>query len=130
MSCTNEWQETEDEILFLMQAIKEMNDPNGFYIVSRKGKDDYSFKSTLRELEYDFKDIINELKSLKVSEYLKTVKDFDRPDTEPLRIFIKTINHKQVYIKIKVRGEPAKMVICISFHFARREELGMPYREK
>lgn len=42
-------------------------------------------------------------------------------------VFIKRINLKQVYIKIKIRSIQNRKIFCISFHFARFQVNNFPY---
>ena len=34
-------------------------------------------------------------------------------------VFGKDIKGKQIYIKLKIKGEAAKKVLCVSFHYAK-----------
>ena len=42
-------------------------------------------------------------------------------------VFIKRINLKQVYIKVKIRSIQNRKIFCISFHFARFQVNNFPY---
>ncbi len=101
---------------------------NLIVIKSRKepGKEQFSTLYTLLDLEYDSSDIIDRLKELTVREYSETL--FDRDDDKPPLLFVfgKDINSKQVYIKLKIKGERSKRVLCLSFHYAERQ-MEFPY---
>lgn len=86
----------------------------------------YSTPYTMLDLEYDPIDIVDRLKELTVKEYSETL--LDKDDTNPPLLFIfgKEINGKQVYIKCKIKGETAKIVLCLSFHYAKYE-MSFPY---
>lgn len=77
-----------------------------------------------------------ELKTLKVEEYIRTVKDLKFPNRSEMREFGKVYNGKDdVYIKIRVELlnlYGATMTFVMSFHFAEKpftKEM-FPYREK
>lgn len=73
----------------------------------------------LNNEDFDTYDVIERLKELNVSEYSQTLLDKDDINPPLLYVFGKTINDKQVYIKIKIKGESRQRVLCISFHYAR-----------
>lgn len=92
------------------------------FIMNIKKKPDdeqHSTTYTLADLDYDTYDVIERLKELSVSEYSQTLLDKDDNNPPLLYVFGKTINDKQVYIKIKIKGESRQRVLCISFHYAR-----------
>lgn len=78
----------------------------------------------------DTEDVMNEILTLEVSHYYETLGDRKSSDSglELLHIFIKEIQSKQVYIKIKIK-EVGKneVVLCISFHFAEYKIDKLPY---
>lgn len=78
------------------------------------------------DLDYDAWDVIERLKELKVSEYSET--KIDRDDVNPpiLFVFGKDINNKLVYVKLKIKGDQQRYVLCVSFHYAK-EEMTFPY---
>jgi len=43
-----------------------------------------------------------------------------------LYVFGKVINGKMVYIKLKIKGEPKKRIVCVSFHYAK-DKMEFPY---
>ncbi|MCM1224177.1 MAG: hypothetical protein NC548_57965 [Lachnospiraceae bacterium] len=82
----------------------------------------------MNTLEYDDNDVINEIYSLSLKHYYQTHFDDKQRGTTPLFIFIKEIQKKQVYIKIRIKEmEDDEKVICISFHFAEYEVCKFPY---
>lgn len=98
-------------------------------IIKKKktGKDEkYSTPYTLLDLEYNAEDVVERLKELTVEEYSETKIDTD--DVNPLQLFVfgKDISGKLVYIKLKIKGEQQKYVLCVSFHYAK-EEMIFPY---
>lgn len=68
------------------------------------------------------KTLKNELKTLKVSEYIETVKDLDYPQRSEMRVFGRSYSQGQVYIKFRVdmfdQTSGNYQVRVISFHFA------------
>lgn len=85
----------------------------------------YSTSYTLLDLDYDAGDVVSRLKELCVEEYSETL--VDRDDCHPPLLFVfgKVIRQRQVYIKLKIRGE-ARHIICVSFHYAENPML-FPY---
>ena len=61
-----------------------------------------------------------------LKEYSETKFDNDDSDPPLLYVFGKMINNKLVYIKLKIRNNKRKCVICISFHYAR-DKMDFPY---
>lgn len=99
-----------------------------FILIKKKKPDDeeYSTPYTLLDLDYDVWDIIEQLKELTVAEYSET--KIDRDDLNPPLLFVfgKIINKRLVYIKLKIKGEQKKYVLCVSFHYAR-DSMKFPY---
>lgn len=94
--------------------------------MKKPGKEKYSTPYTLLDLNYDSFDIADRLKELTIREYSETL--FDRDDNHPPLLFVfgKDINDKQVYIKLKIKGNKGKRVLCLSFHYAEKE-MKFPY---
>lgn len=107
------------------------NDANFTLIKNRKVEKinpKYTTETCMLTLEYDNDDVINEIRSLSVKHYYKTHFDDKQRDATPLFVFIKEIQEKQVYIKIRLKErEDDEKVICISFHFAEHEVCRLPY---
>lgn len=97
-------------------------------ICTKKKKEDeiYSTPFTLLDLDYDISDVVDRLKELTICEYSETL--VDRDDLEPPLLFVfgKDINDKQVYIKLKIKGNQLKHILCVSFHYAK-EKMSFPY---
>lgn len=97
-------------------------------IRAKKKKEDeqYSTPYTLLDLDYDTYDVIDRLKELTIKDYSETL--IDRDDINPPLLFVfgKDINNKQVYVKLKIKGDQSRYVLCVSFHYAR-EKMLFPY---
>ena len=89
--------------------------------------DPYTTANTLLELEFDGKDVYEELLKLSVGDYYETVPDNKWEDAPPFYAFIRNIGGRDVYIKVKVRTQRRKSVFCVSFHFARYPVGRLPY---
>ena len=78
-----------------------------------------------------------ELQKLKLTNYIKTVKDRRYPDLSEMRVFGKSYSKKDVYIKIRVnlinlqKASGGNFVLVMSFHFAQWDftEEDFPYRK-
>ena len=90
------------------------------------GKEQYSTRYTLLDLEYDTYDVAERLQELTIQEYSETLVDKDNVNPPLLFVFGKDINKKQVYIKLKIKGDAIKQVLCVSFHYAE-EPMHFPY---
>ena len=102
-------------------------DKNLLIIRSRKDEIEYSTNYTLVDLEYDSFDVVERLKELIVAEYSETLIDKDDDKPPLLFVFGKDINAKLVYIKLKIKGETDKKVLCLSFHYAKYD-MKFPYK--
>ena len=88
----------------------------------------YSTPYTLLDLDYDVSDVIERLKELTVQEYSETKIDKDDLNPPLLFVFGKDINNRLVYVKLKIKGEQKKHVLCVSFHYAK-DKMDFPYAE-
>ncbi len=116
------------EELFNLLSSEDFDIDNDLIIV-RSSKEDieHSTPYTMNDLEYDASDVVERLKELVLTEYVETLID-NEDDTPPLLfVFGKIINSKTVYIKLKIKGEPRRTVLCLSFHYALHE-MDYPYR--
>ena len=98
-------------------------------LISKKkqGQDQkYSTPYTLLDLDYDMEDVVERLKELTVAEYSETKIDKDDLNPPLLFVFGKDINSKLVYVKLKIKGEKQRHVLCVSFHYAK-EKMTFPY---
>ena len=100
---------------------EEFNIDSDFILIKkRKNNDeDHSTPYTLLDLDYDTWDVIERLKELTVAEYSETKIDKDDLDPPLLFVFGKDIERKLVYIKLKIKGEQKRRVVCVSFHYAK-----------
>lgn len=78
------------------------------------------------DLDYDAGDIVERLKELTIREYSETLVDTDDINPPLLFVFGKDINRKQLYIKLKIKGNRTRHVLCVSFHYAE-EKMTFPY---
>ena len=96
--------------------------------IFKKKKEDeqYSTPYTLLDLDYDTYDVIDRLKELTIKDYSETL--IDRDDINPPLLFVfgKDINNKQVYVKLKIKRDQSRYVLCVSFHYAK-EKMLFPY---
>ena len=103
-------------------------DLNKHFFLSRKPKEEmcFSTKFAMADLDYDNSDVIERLRELTVADYSQTL--FDRDDDNPPLLFVfgKSINGREVYIKLKIRGEETKRILCVSFHYAKYK-MNYPY---
>ena len=76
------------------------------------------------DLDYGHADVVAQLKDLQLSDYSESLLDRDDPNPPMLYVFGKTIEEKEIYIKIKIREQERRRVICVSFHHA---EHSMPH---
>lgn len=123
------------EVVAFLKELKDLLgqddfDTNTDMILIRKkkqGKDQiYSTPYTMLDLDYDIDDVIARLKELKLEEYSET--KIDRDDVNPPLLFVfgKDINSKLVYVKLKIKGDQRKHILCVSFHYAK-ERMTFPY---
>lgn len=97
-------------------------------IQTKKKKEDeiYSTPYTLLDLDYDISDVADRLRELTLQEYSETLIDRENADPPLLFVFGKDINGREVYIKLKMKGNQQKYVLCVSFHYAK-EKMTFPY---
>lgn len=81
--------------------------------------DPYTTFNTLQALSFDRYDVVKQLLSLDVSDYLETFIDDKNNILPPFYTFGKDISNREVYIKVKIRDKRRRKVFCVSFHFAR-----------
>lgn len=103
-------------------------DSNDDLIIIKSSKDEvqYSTRYTLLDLDYDTVDVVDRLKELTVSDYSETLIDKDDDKPPLLFVFGKDINNRQVYIKLKIKGENNRRISCLSFHYAKHK-MKFPY---
>ena len=121
----------------VISFIKELNtiidrkdfDINKNFTLIKKNKlddDEHSTSFTIIDLEYDTYDVIEKIKELSLSEYSETKIDYDDLNPPLLFVFGKIINNKLVYIKLKIKENQNKYILCVSFHYAK-DEMNFPY---
>lgn len=110
-----------DELQKLLERENfDINTDITLIIKKKQGEDQrYSTPYTLLDLDYDIEDVVNRLKELTVEEYSETKIDTDDVNPPLLFVFGKDINGKIIYIKLKIKGNQQKYVLCVSFHYAK-----------
>ena len=128
-------QSKKSEVLMFLDELKsilysqDFNLDTDLTLIRKKKKDadqKYSTPYTLLDLDYDANDVVDRLKELTIEEYSET--KIDRDDLNPpfLFVFGKDINNQLVYVKLKIKGEQHRHVLCVSFHYAK-EKMTFPY---
>lgn len=121
--------------MFFLDELKELLGRADFNIDTdltlirkRKQGDAQKFSTpyTLLDLDYDVGDLVERLKELTIEEYSETKIDKDDLNPPLLFVFGKSINNKLVYVKLKIKGEQQRHVLCVSFHYAK-EKMKFPY---
>ena len=106
----------------------DFNIDTDFILIRKNKKDDmeHSTPYTLLDLDYDIEDVVDRLKELTVEEYSET--KIDKYDLDPPLLFVfgKNINRKRIYIKLKIKGDQKRHVLCVSFHYAK-DKMKFPY---
>ena len=116
-----------EELKEILNA-KEFNIDNDLMIVkSNKDEIEYSTGYLMLDLDYDALDVVERLKELTIAEYSETLIDKDDDKPPLLFVFGKDINSRLVYIKLKIKGEQTKRVLCLSFHYAKHDMV-FPYK--
>lgn len=116
-----------EELKEILNA-KEFNIDNDLMIVkSNKDEIEYSTGYLMLDLEYNALDVVERLKELTIAEYSETLIDKDDDKPPLLFVFGKDINSRLVYIKLKIKGEQTKRVLCLSFHYAKHDMV-FPYK--
>lgn len=117
-----------DELMALLENADFDIDTDFKLIRKQKQGEDqkYSTTYTLLDLDYDTEDIVERLKELTIAEYSET--KIDKNDLNPPLLFVfgKNINSKLIYVKLKIKGEQQRHVLCVSFHYAK-EKMIFPY---
>lgn len=123
------------EVLAFLEELKALLGKNDFDVDTdmvlirkkKQGKDQiYSTPYTMVDLDYDINDVIARLKELKLEEYSETKIDKDDVNPPLLFVFGKDINSKLVYVKLKIKEDQRKRILCVSFHYAK-ESMIFPY---
>ena len=122
------------EVIAFLEDLKELlgredfDIDADFMLINKKKADDeeHSTPYTLLDLDYDTWDVVERLKELTVAEYSETKIDKDDLDPPLLFVFGKDINRKLVYVKLKIKGNQKRRVLCVSFHYAKNP-MRFPY---
>lgn len=122
------------EVIVFLEELKMLLEEGDFdidtdFVLIRKNKKDdveHSTPYTLLDLDYDIEDVVDRLKELTIEEYSETKIDKDDLDPPLLFVFGKKINRKLVYIKLKIKGDQKRRVLCVSFHYAK-DKMKFPY---
>lgn len=116
------------DIILFLQQIKNIIEQEDFnieqdfqMITSRKADMKYSTPYTLIGLEYDVENVIQVIGSLTIEDYSQTLIDSDNSLPPLLFVFGKNINNKEVYIKLKIKEQLRKYILCVSFHYAEHQ---------
>lgn len=122
--------EIEEVKFFLKRLHYLICDSNCLIDIQRKRKgenplDSNSTNNTIIDLDYNSEDIREELLTLKISDYVKTVIDIMRPNTPNYWIFSKNIKGKDIYIKLKICD--INKIHLMSFHYAVKQIEDKPY---
>lgn len=116
-----------EELKEILNA-KAFNIDNDLLIVkSNKDEIEYSTGYLMLDLDYDALDVVERMKELTIAEYSETLIDKDDDKPPLLFVFGKDINSRLVYIKLKIKGEQTKRVLCLSFHYAKHDMV-FPYK--
>lgn len=69
---------------------------------------------------------MDRISELTIADYSETL--FDKDDEIPPLLFVfgKDIASKQVYIKLKIKEDDTKRILCVSFHYAKYK-MEFPY---
>lgn len=116
-----------DELKEVLNAKAFHIDSDLIIIQSKKEEIEYSTGYLMLDLDYDSSDIVERLKELTIAEYSETLWDKDNDKPPLLFVFGKDINGRLVYIKLKIKGEQTKRVLCLSFHYAKHD-MEFPYQ--
>ena len=124
-------EEIEKVKFFLKKLHYFINDSNCQIDIQRKRReedplDPNNTNNTIIDLDYDSEKIREELSTLKISDYIKTVKDRVRPSTPNYWIFTKNIKNKDIYIKLKICN--VNKIHLMSFHYATKQIEDKPYK--
>jgi hypothetical protein len=116
-----------NELMTILNS-QNFNEDNDLIII-KSTKDDIQFSTgyLMLDLDYDTSDIVERLKELTLAEYSETLIDKDDSNPPLLFVFGKSIDNKLVYIKLKIKGNTSKKILCLSFHYARHN-MKFPYK--
>jgi len=129
---TNAYTDLEEHVMEHIKALKiTLSNPKTQFDIlpHKKGQldaDVFSTAYTMQTLEYDSKDVRNELLNLEATDYIENIKDDKHLSSPDFRVFGINVNGREVYIKEKLREEFS--VFCVSFHFPQYPLKNRPYK--
>lgn len=102
---------------------EDFDPSNDLDILSKKksesATDPFTTFNTLQELSFDRYDVVEQLFSLELSDYVETFIDSMDSTLPSFYTFGKEIQRREVYIKVKIRDRMNNKIFCVSFHFAK-----------
>lgn len=106
--------------VFLNDLKIVLNDPKSdLTIEPREDKEEeYRTDYCLTTLMYDKKDVEEELKNLKLKDYVETCDDDKNKKSNRFYVFGIKRENREIYVKVKIESYDNKTVLCLSFHFA------------
>ena len=108
------------EVNAFLNEIKTVN-VDDFIILPRKQEPHKDPNILLSKLEYDFYDMIEEIKNLTVKDFLRCQID-SKNKFGFMYVFIKKIYNISVFIKLSIVENNSKKAYVISFHEASKNE--------
>lgn len=136
-SASNHYQISLENVEFFLRSLQEVLQSKDFNIgcdldilpkkSSEAPDDPYTTQNTMLALDFDKNDVMRQLLELRSAHYYETITDNIGSNLPPFHVFIKEIEHRNVYIKVKIRDYTNRKVFCVSFHFARYPVQNMPY---
>lgn len=108
-------------ITFLKELKNILLDPKSSLNIQPRDDQEYEYSTDycLLELGYDKSDVIEELLQLNIKNYVETCDDLRNKKSNRFYIFAKTIQKREIYIKVKIQSYDNKKILCMSFHFAK-----------
>lgn len=125
ISHSDRWIELSEIVEKFLLDMREPLINDRFILQSRQ---DNANTQTLLDLNFERKDLIQELLGLKIEDYVYTIIDKKRPNENPYKVFHKEIKEKEIYIKIKIKETKNKILYCMSFHEVKYKENNFPYK--
>ena len=136
-SASNHLCQSREQVDFFLKSLREILQSDQFNLEtdldilpkkkSEDSTDPYTTRNTMLDLDYNKEDVSRELLTLEVGNYYETVLDDQGSDRPPFYAFIRSIQNRDVYIKVKIRDFSRRTVFCVSFHYARYPVPNLPY---
>lgn len=132
METEENWQESIEDVRFFLKKVHTFLASDTFQLDIQRRRwnespsDSNSTNNTLHNLNYNTKDIINEILSLTEENYKETLKDKKRQDNNHYRVFVKVIGGREIYIKFKICN--VNRIHLMSFHYANWDTGERPYQ--